>query len=285
MASQLGGAIAPFLVIPIQARYGWRAPFLLFGCLGVVWGAVWYGWYRDLPSQMPGISKAEVEEIGAPSVAGHGLPWKIALRSRNFWRIAVAFFTSVYGIFFFQSWLHTYLVKGRGFSEKALLLSTLPYLLGAVANALGGLSSDALVKKFGLKTGRRAVAVFGMAVSAVFITATITTTNKFLALLFLAFAYAGETFTQPVNWAVCIDVARKYAGAVSGAMNTASQLAGFLSSVIFGYLIRVTGLYDLPLLPMAVMLLLGAVVWMHIDATEELIPEPLPLALESALKT
>ncbi|MGP0057298.1 MAG: MFS transporter, partial [Steroidobacteraceae bacterium] len=31
MASQLGGAFAPLLVVPIQIRYGWRASFFLFG--------------------------------------------------------------------------------------------------------------------------------------------------------------------------------------------------------------------------------------------------------------
>src|SRR5499427_6964080 len=40
MASQFGGAIAPLLVVPIQARYGWRASFYVFGVLGVAWSAV-----------------------------------------------------------------------------------------------------------------------------------------------------------------------------------------------------------------------------------------------------
>jgi MFS family permease len=46
MSSQLGGAIAPLLAVPIQARYGWRAAFYLFGILGVAWSVVWYGWFR-----------------------------------------------------------------------------------------------------------------------------------------------------------------------------------------------------------------------------------------------
>ena len=35
-------------------------------------------------------------------------------------------FCYVYGLYFFISWLHTFLVRGRGFSEGALLLSTAP---------------------------------------------------------------------------------------------------------------------------------------------------------------
>jgi ACS family glucarate transporter-like MFS transporter len=41
MASQLRGAIAPLLVVPIQIHYGWRASFYMFGILGVAWSAVW----------------------------------------------------------------------------------------------------------------------------------------------------------------------------------------------------------------------------------------------------
>src|SRR6266540_3687468 len=33
MASRIGGAISPFLVVPIQQRWGWRASFFCFGIL------------------------------------------------------------------------------------------------------------------------------------------------------------------------------------------------------------------------------------------------------------
>ena len=42
MASQLGGALSPLLVAPIQVRYGWRASFYVFGIVGVAWSAIWY---------------------------------------------------------------------------------------------------------------------------------------------------------------------------------------------------------------------------------------------------
>ena len=54
MASQIGGAIAPLLVVPIQIRYGWRASFYVFGVLGVIWAAVWYIWFRDSPAEKAG---------------------------------------------------------------------------------------------------------------------------------------------------------------------------------------------------------------------------------------
>jgi ACS family hexuronate transporter-like MFS transporter len=37
----LGAIVTPFLVIPIAARYGWRAAFLVTGALGFAWLALW----------------------------------------------------------------------------------------------------------------------------------------------------------------------------------------------------------------------------------------------------
>jgi len=274
MASRIGGAISPLLVVPIQARYGWRASFYVFGVLGVVWAAVWYRWYRDRPAQMAAVCKAELEEIGDPPACAHeGLPWGIALRSRNFQALLWMYFTYCYGSFFFLSWLQTYLVKGRGFSEKDLLLSTFPFILGALANLAGGFSSDALVRRMGLKRGRRIIAMCGLGASALFTVATILTPNKYVALVFLALSYAGSDFMLPTSWAVCLDIGKKYAGAVTGAMNTAGQIGSFLSSVVFGYLVKYSGSYEVPLVPMAVMLTVSAALWMKIDATKALIPE------------
>ncbi len=273
MASRIGGALSPFLVVPIQQAYGWRAAFFTFGILGVIWSVAWYTWYRDYPSEKSGVTAEELAEIGtAPRGAHHGLPWSIALRSKNLWFIMLMYFTYCYGSFFFLSWLHTYLVKGRGFSEKDLLLSTLPFVLGAIANGAGGYTSDAMVKKLGLKWGRRSVAMAGLSASAIFTVATVLTEHKILALVFLALSYAGSDFMLPTAWAVCLDVGRKYAGAVTGTMNTAGQIGSFISSVLFGYFVTMSNSYDIPLLPIAAMLAISALLWLKIDPTEQLIP-------------
>lgn len=50
-------------------------------------------------------------------------------------------FSYIYTYNFFQTWFHTYLVRARGFNEKDLLLSSLPFVLAACANLAGGLAS------------------------------------------------------------------------------------------------------------------------------------------------
>ena len=84
MASQIGGAIAPLLVVPIQMRYGWRMSFLVFGVVGAIWAAAWYCWFRDTPSEMPGVSQAELQELSAiPPAAGARLSVAGGIPVRN----------------------------------------------------------------------------------------------------------------------------------------------------------------------------------------------------------
>jgi MFS family permease len=242
--------------------------------VGVAWCVAWYWWYRDTPAENPNVTRAEIEEIGKHSFANnHTLPWAVVLRSTNVWAIMLVAFSYVFALYFFISWLHTFLVKGRGFTEGDLLLSMAPAILGAAGNVCGGFVSDALVRRLGLKWGRRAVGLTGLSVAAVCTVATILTANKFATLLFLGLVYAGITFQQTVVVTVAIDISRKYVGGLLGALNTAANVGGFLFSVSFGYFVKWFGSYDLALIPVALMLTLSAILWFRIDATEELIKE------------
>ena len=266
MSSQLGGAIAPLLVVPIQVHYGWRASFFVFGVLGVAWSAVWYYWFRDSPAEKSGVSQAELEETrGLVAKAHQGLPWKIALRSGNMWTTMGVAFCYVYTLYFFQSWFHTYLVKARGYSEHDLLLSSLPFLVGACANFGGGLASNVLVRRLGLTWGRRSIGVLGLGIAAASIVGVIVTQHWLGTLVLLSLAYGGITFQQPTMFAVCLDIGGEYAGAVVGAMNTAAQVGSFGGSLAFGYLVDRYGSYNVPFFPMAAFLLIGAWLWLKVD--------------------
>ncbi len=271
MAAQLGGAFAPLLVVPIQIHYGWRASFYLFGIVGVFWSLIWYRWFRDSPAKQPGVTAQEIEETRGLGTQTHQrLPWSVALRSRNFWTTISVALCYFYTFYFFQSWFHTYLVKARGYSEKDLLLSSLPFFLAACANLTGGLASHYLVRRIGLKWGRCSVGVLGLGVAGLSVTAVIFAHGQFAALALLSLTYAGITFQQPVMFAVCLDIGGAYAGATVGAMNTAAQVGSFVSSLAYGYLVGHYGSYNVPFVPMAALLFLGAWLWLRIDPTQHL---------------
>ena len=276
MARCIGTAATPLLVIPLLVTWGWRSCFFVFGIVGIVWAVAWHGWFRDNPSEKNGVSAEEIAEIG--SVSGgkthHALPWRKAMKRPNFWLILVMYHTYCWGAYFYFSWLFVFLENGRDFSKNDLFtLSWLPFVVGAFANLLGGFTSDALVKRIGLKWGRRLVGLCGMAVSALFLGATMFTDDKVWTIVFLALGFAGSDFMLPVAWAVCLDIGNEYAGAMTGAMNMAGQAGSFLTSVVFGYLVQAYGTYNAPLLPMAILTGVSALLWLKIDPTKPLVPE------------
>jgi ACS family glucarate transporter-like MFS transporter len=72
-------------------------------------------------------------------------------------------------------------------------------------------------------------------------------------------------------FAACLDIGGEHAGAVVGAMNTAAQGGAFVSALMFGYLVARTESYTLPFIPMAVLLAVGAWLWLRTDASELLV--------------
>ena len=273
MASQLGGGLAPLLVVPIQIHYGWRASFYVFGILGVAWSAAWYWWFRDSPAEKVGVSAPELAETrGLIAKAHHSLPWGAALRSGNLWAAMGVGFCYMYTFYFFSSWLHTFLVKGRGYSENDLLLTSLPFFVAACANFGGGLASNALVRRVGLTWGRRSIGLAGLGIAAACTVAVMFTQQGPWTLILLSLAYGGISFQQPTVFAACLDIGGEYAGAVVGALNTACQIGSFVSSLAFGYLVDRYGSYNVPFIPMAALLFIGAWLWLKIDPSQALIP-------------
>ncbi len=245
MAMQTGGALSPLIVVPIQIRYGWRASFYVFALVGVVWAAVWFIWFRDTPKEKRGVTSSELSEIGdAPQRHEPGLPWRVVVRSGNFWAILLMGLCFGYGNYFFLAWLPTYLVRARNFSERDLLLSTLPFVFGGCASVGSGVTSDFLLKRSGLKAARCRIGMIGLACGGVFVLLAALTPSKLGTLLLLCMSYAGLSFHWPASFPVCIDVARKFPGSMTGAQNTAVQVGSFLSGVVFGYVAKISGSYD-----------------------------------------
>jgi sugar phosphate permease len=266
MASQIGGAIAPLLVVPVQIRYGWRASFFAFGLAGVLWAIVWWRWFSDSPGNA---ADEPAKRAVTATVSGQRIPWKIAVRSLNLWALMVLAACVGWTMSFFQAWLGTYLIKGRGFAETGLLLASLPFLVGAISNLCGGFIADFLVRRLGLRWGRRAVGMAGYGSAALLLAAALLAQQKMLAVLFLSLAYGGMTVAQPTILAICLDIGRRSSGAVTGAMNSASYLAAFLSAVSYGYIAKSYG-YGAPFIPMIAFMIIGTLLLLKIDASEQI---------------
>ncbi len=269
----MGGALSPLIVVPIQQAWGWRVSFFAFGAIGIVWSVGWYAWFRNTPAEK-GVSAEELAELGPLTVAAQAaLPWRVAIRSRTMWAMSGTFFFAIYAVFFGVFWAPTFLQKARGFTEGELRWAAVTWVAGIVCNFGGGALSDALAARVGRTWGRRITGASGMVLVALGYAAAALVSGKVETLAALTLASAGWGLAQSTCLAVTIDVGRAHAGTVAGVLNTAGQIGGAISAVAFGYLVKATGSYELPVMVMAGVALLAAACWAGIDAGKPIVAE------------
>lgn len=271
-ASRLGAAIAPPLVVLIMSEFGWRPVFYICGAAGLLWSLWWYLSYRNLPEEHRLVNRPELErirgldqkgEINPPPVEKQtNVPWGTLLRSPNMWAIMCAYFTYVYCLWIFLSWLPSYLLEARHFTLlKVGLFASLPLWAGVVGDTVGGLATDWLLRISGsAKIGRRVVAIVGLLGCAVCIVPAALTADPYTAVYCLTASMFFLEFTIGPSWAVPMDTGGKYSGTVSGMMNMAGNIGGALSPMVFGFLAQV-GSWQAPFIVAAALLVAGSAVW------------------------
>jgi sugar phosphate permease len=282
-----GAAISAPVVFWLIKHQGWRWPFFEFGVIGALWCVVWYRWFRDTPEQHASVNAEEIRIIrqGETDLEQFGhtrhAPWAKMFTSANLLLICAMYFGYGYALYFYITWLPTYLLKGRGFSESyAGLFSAMPWVLGIGAFWFGGWVTDWLSNRSGsLKVGRCAVGAIGLLGSALMLIIVARTGDRMLAVIFLSAALFCQLMTGGAAWSVCLDVGRRNAGVVSGAMNMVGNLGGTIGPVVVGYVLDKWGSWTIPFYVTAVLLGFSAVMWLMIDPYRSVIgdePAPVP---------
>lgn len=275
-ASRIGGALTPLIVIPVIINLGWRMAFYILGALGFIWVIVWFAWFRDFPAQKKGISRQELDEIGNSEVRAEKIkiPWKSILRKNQFWILLGMYFFYAWGSWFFFSWFPVFMEEGRGFAKSELTYAVaVPFLFSVIGNISGGYISDRLSLKYGVRIGRKAVGVSALIISSILMFLAGFIPGKIQVFIFLSLCFGIFDLMLPAAWAICLDIGKKFGGAVSGAMNTAGNIGGFLCALMFGYLVDLTGNYNFPLYVIAFMLLISAILFSFIDPTRKLVED------------
>jgi MFS transporter, ACS family, glucarate transporter len=270
MGLATGAALSAPLVLTLLKYQGWRWTFLEFGLLGVAWAVVWYRWFRDLPSEHPAVNEAElalIQPADVPRVeVTHHIPWRTIFTSRNLWTICAMYFAYAYGLYFYLTWLPTYLIKGRGFSpDYAKWYSALPWVFSAFTFWIGGQLTDRLAKTHGLKIARCGVGATGYAISAILLFIVTQVENNAVAAVLLALAQSSAAATISAAWSVCLDVGRRNPGVITGFMNTFGNVGGTIAPLVTGYVVENYGSWNLPFYLMAGVFVIGALMWLLVD--------------------
>jgi MFS transporter, ACS family, glucarate transporter len=267
--SRVGGMLSVPIALLLIDRWGWRGSFVVVGSLGLVWAAAWHVWYRDRPAEHPSVSRSElawIEQDQDGKDREPSTPWRALVRSRNLYGICAMYFTYGYGLYFYFTWLPTYLIRVLGFSVlNGGLLAGLPFLCAGLANLAGGWLTDALARGPGLRAARCGLGFSAFSAGAVLTFASTLVPQPIAKAVLLALALGSVDLALGACWAVCLDIGRDHAGVVTGCMNTFSNLGGLLTPLVVAYAVDRWQSWTLPFYVTAIVYGAGALIWLTID--------------------
>ncbi len=202
--SSVGGAIAPFIVLSIYFRWGWRPAIVIPGLLGFLWILVWRKVYRP-PETHPRISEAERNMLAQDkrdlaTSSGSRPRWRDLLRFPQTWGTIVArsFTDPVW--YFVTDWFPIYLVAKGIDLRSGIIAVWVPFLAADLGNFAGGVASGWLVKRgWPLGRARKAVVVFGGIGVMLLIPTIFTTSLGVITSLFALATFSYAAFSTIAN--------------------------------------------------------------------------------------
>lgn len=240
--SSIGGALAPFIVLWIYFRWGWRPAFAVPGVLGFLWLIAWR-WLYHSPEEHRRISPDELGMIAAdkedstPGTVELVRPrWRDLLKLPQTWGTIIAKTFTDPVFFFIAEWFPIYLVA-KGISLKNGLIAVwIPFIAADVGSFAAGWFSGYLVRR-GVSLGwaRKIPIIYG-GIGMTLLIPTIFTTNLYLiAFLFavVTFTYAG--FTIMANTLPSDLFHSESVASVSGLGGTGTGLGTIVAFKLIGY--------------------------------------------------
>jgi MFS family permease len=274
--AHLAGGITPGLVTLLSLWLPWRGVFLLFGGIGLLWAWAWYRWFRDEPRDHPSVNLLERERIERerglpPSHGAAGGVWRSLVTCPNLLLICLMYFSNSYGFYFLITWLPTYLMEVRHFTKGEMaVFAGLPLLLSILSDMFGGVTTDFLARRLGMRVGRCAVGFVGFLVAAIAMFLAAGASGGKTAATLIALASASSMLTLAPSWATCIEIGGRHSAVVSATMNTSGQIGSILCPIVSAYVAQRSGNWALPLYLMAALYTVSTVCWLFIDPRKKI---------------
>jgi MFS family permease len=269
--AHLVGGLTPTLVLYLLTFMSWRAIFVTFGTVGLAWVATWHTWFRNDPSEHESVNAAELQTIVAerPADSDHsaGLAyWGRLVRNKNMMAMCIMYIPNCMIFYFCITWLPTYLKQRHGFDATTLgVFAGLPLIVSMPGDLLGGVVTDRLVSRYGLRIGRCGLGAVAYVLAGVSLLGAAASSTPMLAAALIAVATGMTMFTLGAAWGTVIELGRNHVGVVGATMNSVGNLAAMLNPLIVAYSVQWFNNWNLPLYLMGALFLVGALCWMVVD--------------------
>src|SRR5215472_884898 len=239
--SSIGGAVAPFLVLTVYYRWGWRPSFVLPGLLGFAWLVAWRRVYST-PHEHLRISEPErqmiLADVHGPDVkASRPKPgWAALLKLPQTWGTISAKGLTDPVWFFVTDWFPIYLVA-KGIPLKSSLVAIwVPFIASDLGNFFGGSASGYLIKLgWSLGAARKALVVFG-GFGVLLLIPTVFTFNLWtIVVLFAASTFSYAAFSTIANVLPSDLFKSDSVASVSGMSGTGAGIGTIIAFLLIGH--------------------------------------------------
>jgi ACS family D-galactonate transporter-like MFS transporter len=251
------------LLFWIATSFGWRALLIIVGAAGILFGLVWYAFYRD-----PHESRANQAELhyitaggGVPSSSGVRFEWRhiaFLMRQRQILGASIGQFASNSTLVFFLTWFPTYLAQERGMGWiKVGFFTVLPFIAACVGVMTGGLCSDLLLRRgSSANVARKLPIIAGLLLASTIVIANFVSGDT-LVIIVMSVAFFGQGMCN-LGWTLLTDVAPKeLMGLSAGVFNLCANLAGIVTPLVVGVVVGVYGSFAWALTYIGIVALLG----------------------------
>jgi len=284
MGGRFGAALAPFVTANlIDGLFDgdWRPAFWVYALLGIGWTAVFAWRFRNTPLEHPGCNAAEREliiksrpqEASNPQGRGLRLPWGVALRSPSLWLQCLSQVASNISWLFLGTWLPTYLMNEYQLDLKLTgTLSSLPLLAGMFGCLLGGIASDRLVRRLGIRWGRNLLGIGSKVLAGAFMLLSVFAGDAYLATAALVVASFVNDLGLAATWAYFQDAGGPYVGPLLGFANMFGNLGAAASPLIVAGISQAFG-WHTALYMCSALFVFSGVCWIGMDGRLPIVPE------------
>lgn len=250
-----GAGLGGLLLSPIAGwlilAYGWRTSYVIIGIIGIVFVLLLGHFLKrdpaqlgELPDGATGVKLSGVERQES-TLQGEGFSFQRAIRTRQFWLLAIIFLS--YGFCRGTIFVHIVAyVTDLGFS-----LITGSYVLAVIAavSAVSGIAAGRLADKI----GNRPTLMIGYIVTAITLFAVIIARELWMLYLFAIIFSLGRGGAEVVRFPLTSEIfGLGSIGAIIGALEFMTTIGTALGPLIAGRIFDVTGNYDLAFLACAI---------------------------------
>jgi ACS family hexuronate transporter-like MFS transporter len=246
--TNIGAIVAPLVVPPLAAAYGWPSAFIATGAVGLLWLVLWLPLYGS-PETHPRVSPTELAFIRSdPPEATVKVPWLSLLPYRQTWAFALGKFLTDPIWWFYLFWVPKFLYDRHGITLTQMGLPLVAiYLIADVGSIGGGWLSSRLIKSgWSVNAARKSTMLLcALLVTPIVFASQVSGVWSAVAIIGLA-AAAHQGFSANIFTLVSDMFPKQAVGSVVGFGGMAGAIGGMLIAKIVGYALQWTGSYFVP---------------------------------------